>query len=156
VSGRTPEVPGVESMIGLFINTVPVRVRMDAGDTWADLAARVQAEQADLLPHQHESLTSTQRAAGPGSLFDTVVAFENYLADRTAQSVDDATGLRVTGATGYDGAHYPLNLIVVPGPQLRLRLDYRTDRFDRDAVVAVADRLVRLLVSVAGDADRRV
>ncbi|MFF5894265.1 amino acid adenylation domain-containing protein, partial [Streptomyces globisporus] len=156
VSGRTPEVPGVESMIGLFINTVPVRVRMDAGDTWADLAARVQAEQADLLPHQHVSLTDTQRAAGTGSLFDTVVAFENYLADRTAQSVDEATGLRVTGATGYDGAHYPLNLIVVPGPQLRLRLDYRSDRFDRDAVVALADRLVRLLVSVAGDAGRCV
>ncbi|RZB19947.1 non-ribosomal peptide synthetase [Streptomyces sp. F001] len=156
VSGRSPEIPGIENMIGLFINTVPVRVRMDAADTWADLAARVQAEQGALLPHQHLALTETQRAAGPGNLFDTVVAFENYLVDRTAQPVDETPGLRVTGATGYDGAHYPLNLVVVPGPQLRLRLDYRTDRYTRPDADALLDRFVRLLSAVAEDAGQRV
>ncbi|MFD8204677.1 amino acid adenylation domain-containing protein, partial [Streptomyces sp. NPDC059701] len=156
VSGRSPEIPGVESMIGLFINTVPVRVRLGAEDTWADLAVRVQSEQGALLPHQHLSLTEIQRASGTGNLFDTVVAFENYLADRTGQAAEDAGGLRVTGATGYDGAHYPLNLVVVPGPELRLRLDYRDDSITRPDADALLDRLVRILTAVAGDAGERV
>ncbi|MFF1376346.1 amino acid adenylation domain-containing protein [Streptomyces sp. NPDC058308] len=156
VSGRSPEIPGIEGMIGLFINTVPVRVRLDSEDTWADLATRVQDEQGALLPHQHLSLTEIQRAAGTGSLFDTVVAFENYLSPRTANPAEDAGGLRVTGAKGYDGAHYPLNLVIVPGPELRLRLDYRPDNYTRPDADALLDRLVRLLSSVAEDAGRRV
>ncbi|WAL98655.1 amino acid adenylation domain-containing protein [Streptomyces sp. Je 1-369] len=156
VSGRSPEIPGIENMIGLFINTVPVRVRLESTDTWADLAGRVQAEQGALLPHQHVSLTEIQRVAGAGGLFDTVVAFENYLAPRTAHSTDEDGGLRVTGATGYDGAHYPLNLVVVPGPELRLRLDHRTDSYATHDADALLGRLVRILTAVAEDAEQRV
>ncbi|WP_425274907.1 condensation domain-containing protein, partial [Streptomyces flavovariabilis] len=89
-------------------------------------------------------------------MFDTVVAFENYLADRTAQPVDETTGLRVTGAKGHDGAHYPLNLVVVPGSRLRLRLDYRADSYTRPDADALLSRLVRLLTVVAEDADQPV
>ncbi|WP_306338897.1 non-ribosomal peptide synthetase, partial [Streptomyces sp. KL118A] len=176
VSGRSPEIPGIESMIGLFINTVPVRVRLHAEDTWADLAGRVQAEQGALLPHQHLSLTEIQRVAGTGGrdgrggkdgrggrggkdgLFDTVVAFENYLAPRTASpaSTDEDAGLRVTGAAGHDGAHYPLSLVVVPGPELRLRLDHRADSYASPEAEALLDRLVRILTAVAEDAGQRV
>ncbi|WP_425585894.1 condensation domain-containing protein, partial [Streptomyces thioluteus] len=156
VSGRTPEVPGIESMIGLFINTVPVRVRMDAGDTWADLAARVHSEQGALLPHQHLGLTEIQRAAGLGDAFDTVVAVENFPADRGTSADRRPAGLRIAATEGRDATHYPLSLAVAPGDVLKLRLDYRTDRFDHDAVTAVAGRLVRLLTAVAEDADRRV
>ncbi|WP_436849154.1 amino acid adenylation domain-containing protein [Streptomyces atriruber] len=165
VSGRSPEIPGIESMIGLFINTVPVRVRLESEDTWADLAGRVQAEQGALLPHQHLSLTEIQRVAGAGGavaaggtggLFDTVVAFENYLAPRTANPADEGDGLRVTGAAGHDGAHYPLSLVVVPGPELRLRLDHRTDSYASPEAEALLDRLVRILTAVAEDAGQRV
>ncbi|QES44575.1 hypothetical protein DEJ49_29470 [Streptomyces venezuelae] len=168
VSGRSPEIPGVEGMIGLFINTVPVRVRLDSQDTWAGLAGRVQEEQGALLPHQHVSLTEIQRVAGAGGsggvggLFDTVVAFENYLSPRTAHSADGdgdgdgEGGLRVTGATGYDGAHYPLTLVVVPGPELRLRLDHRTDSYTSSDADAVLGRLVRILTAMAEDAGQRV
>ncbi|MFD8607246.1 condensation domain-containing protein, partial [Streptomyces globisporus] len=156
VSGRTPEVPGVESMIGLFINTVPVRVRMDAGDTWADLAVRVHGEQGALLPHQHLGLTEIQRAAGLGDAFDTVVAVENFPAARDTSAERRAAGAKIAAIEGRDATHYPLSLAVTPGDSLKLRLDYRSDRFDRDAVAVLADRLVRLLVSVAGDAGRCV
>ncbi|MFJ9324733.1 condensation domain-containing protein, partial [Streptomyces globisporus] len=156
VSGRTPEVPGVETMIGLFINTVPVRVRMDAGDTWADLAVRIHGEQGALLPHQHLGLTEIQRAAGLGDAFDTVVAVENFPAARDTSAERPAAGAKIAAIEGRDATHYPLSLAVAPGDSLKLRLDYRSDRFDRDGVVVLADRLVRLLVSVAGDAGRCV
>ncbi|MFQ6212491.1 condensation domain-containing protein, partial [Bacillus mobilis] len=61
VAGRPPEVPGVERMVGLFINTVPVRIRPHAADTLGDLARRVQAEQSALMAHQHLSLADIQQ-----------------------------------------------------------------------------------------------
>jgi non-ribosomal peptide synthetase component F len=78
VSGRSPEVPGVESMIGVFINTLPVRVRLDPAEPLDRLLARVQTEQSRLLDHQHLGLAELQRMAGAGELFDTLVVFENY------------------------------------------------------------------------------
>ncbi|WP_306338920.1 condensation domain-containing protein, partial [Streptomyces sp. KL118A] len=156
VSGRSPEIPGVESMIGLFINTVPVRVRLDSEDTWADLAVRVQAEQGALLPHQHLSLTDIQRTAGLGDAFDTVMAVENFPADRGTSADRRASRLTAASTQGRDATHYPLSLAVSPGEVLKLRLDFRADRFDRRTVDVIAGRLMRLLSSVAEDAGQRV
>ena len=78
VSGRPAGVPDVERMVGLFINTVPVRVRVREDETLAGLLARVQAEQAELLPHHYLPLPRIQHAAGHGALFDTLTVFENY------------------------------------------------------------------------------
>jgi nonribosomal peptide synthetase CepB len=75
VAGRPAELPGVESMVGLFINTVPVRVRLEPGQSFADLLAELQAVQAGLLPHQHLSLTEIQRAAGSAASFDTLMVY---------------------------------------------------------------------------------
>ncbi|WP_336883354.1 condensation domain-containing protein, partial [Rhodococcus globerulus] len=72
VAGRPPQVAGVESMIGLFVNTVPVRVRLDRGETLGSLLGRIQAEQAGLLDHQYVGLADIQRVAGPGAVFDTM------------------------------------------------------------------------------------
>ncbi|MER6999744.1 amino acid adenylation domain-containing protein [Streptomyces sp. NPDC000410] len=78
VSGRTTEVQDLDSAVGLFINTVPVRVSLRADEPLTDLLRRVQDEQAALLDHQHLGLADIQRIAGGGELFDTLVVFENY------------------------------------------------------------------------------
>src|SRR5690606_39658223 len=79
VSGRAAGVPGIESMVGLFVNTVPVRVQTDSGQPFAHLAAQLQSAQAELLGHQHLGLGELQRLAGAdGDLFDTLVVVENY------------------------------------------------------------------------------
>ena len=68
-------------MLGLFINTVPVRVHLDPAQTMAELLAELQEQQAALLAHQHLGLSEIQRIAGPGASFDTLIAFENFPAD---------------------------------------------------------------------------
>ncbi|WP_254406806.1 condensation domain-containing protein, partial [Streptomyces sp. AC627_RSS907] len=88
VSGRPAELPGVESMVGLFINTVPIRVRLRYEETLAALIGRLQAEQAALLPHHHLGLGDIQRIGGVGPLFDTLAVFENYL----VEGAEDAAG----------------------------------------------------------------
>ncbi|MDW4908654.1 amino acid adenylation domain-containing protein [Streptomyces sp. ADMS] len=157
VSGRDAEVEGIESMIGLFINTLPTRFRWEPSDTLADLLGRLQDEQAQLLDHQHLGLAELQRVAGlagAGELFDTLVVFENYPA---ATDLADPTGtLRLTGHEFHDAVHYPLALIVKPGRRLDLRLKHRAQRLDADAVRRIADRLSRILHALAADPGQSV
>ncbi|WP_433047028.1 amino acid adenylation domain-containing protein [Dactylosporangium sp. CS-033363] len=135
VSGRPAGLAGVEDMVGLFINTVPVRVRARPSDTWAGFLARLQGEQAALLDHQYLGLADVQRLAGVGELFDTLTVFESYPTGGAAAAVP---GLAVGGGIPVDATHYPLSLVVVPGERLRLRLEHRPDLYPRDA----ADRLL--------------
>ncbi|WP_256091297.1 condensation domain-containing protein, partial [Streptomyces griseus] len=124
VSGRPAEVPGATEMIGLFVNTVPVRVTVRPQETLAALAARLQDEFTALLPHHHLGLAAIQRAAGHGVLFDTLTALENYPADGIP-ALAGATGLGLEEITGRDATHYPLTFAAVPGERLALRVTHR-------------------------------
>ncbi|MFD0662184.1 condensation domain-containing protein [Thermocatellispora tengchongensis] len=146
VSGRPADVPGVESMIGLFINTVPVRVAFDPAATVAGTLRRLQDEQARLLAHQHLGLGEIHRLAGWQRLFDTLVVFENYPVERAAPG---AVGLRVTGSAGWDATHYPLSLIVLQDGGLTLRLGYQPDAFDAGTAAGILARLNRVLAAFA-------
>ncbi|MEV5687358.1 amino acid adenylation domain-containing protein [Streptomyces sp. NPDC052164] len=155
VSGRPPEIEGVEGIVGLFINTVPVRIRLDAGESLRALLLRVQDEQSALLDHHYIGLTEIQRAAGHGELFDTLVAFESYPVD--AESLRGSLGdLTITGTSGSDATHYPLTLIAVPGRRLQLRLGFRTGLFAEDTVAGLLDRLEAVLRTLSEDGTRPV
>ncbi|WP_405392676.1 amino acid adenylation domain-containing protein [Streptomyces sp. NBC_01102] len=158
VSGRPPEIPGVESMVGLFINTVPVRLRPEPGETLAALLARLQEEQGRLLGSQHVGLTEIHGVTGLDRLFDTLAVFENYPMDdealRSAQR--GLPGLAVTGFSGTDAAHYPLTLTIAPGDALRITFGFRAGALDRAEVARTVDRTRRLLTAMAHGLDRRV
>ncbi|MGA5207436.1 amino acid adenylation domain-containing protein [Streptomyces variegatus] len=155
VSGRTPQLPGVESMVGLFINIVPVRVRVAPERSLSELVGEVQRAQSALTAHHHLGLSDIQRAAGVPELFDTMMVFENYPWDEPAQdgAPGPATEVRVAPALerGRDATHYPLTLVAAPGRRLYLRLDYREDLFDRATAQALLDRLRLVLTAVAED-----
>ena len=149
VAGRPADLAGVEQMVGLFINTLPLRIRLRPGTPLTTLLADIQESQSQLLAYQHVGLAEIQRVAGAGELFDTLVVFENYPVDRAVLAELD-TGVRVAGVKGYDAAHYPLSLMVMPGERLHLRLDFDPTRFEWGTAESVAARFVRLLeVAVA-------
>jgi amino acid adenylation domain-containing protein len=158
VSGRPPELPGVEEIVGLLINTLPVRVRVDLAESLADLLTRVQNDQLSLMPYQYLGLADIHRLVGVNRLFDTTVVFENHPAGHQAIAGVE-TGLRVTArkddaVTGI--MHYPLSLTAVPGEQLALDLNYRPDAFERTVVQRLAGRLDRLLEAIASTPDRPI
>ena len=153
VSGRPPEIPGIERMVGLLINTIPVRVRLDAAEPVAGLLARLQEEQSRLSEADFLGLTDIQRLTGLGELFDTLYIFENYPVVRDLETGD---GLRITGAEGSDGAHYPLGLAVMPSETLRLRLDHDLAAFDEETAESILTRLCRLAEALIADPDRPV
>ncbi|WP_051163585.1 non-ribosomal peptide synthetase, partial [Nocardia brevicatena] len=154
VSGRSAQVSGIESMIGLFINTVPVRVRLDHRESLAQLLRRIQTEQAALLDHHHLGLARIQQIAGPGAMFDTVTAFESYPIDWSGLSEDtDIAGMRVLGVHGRDAAHYPFGLIIHQDTRLHLIFKYLPELLDRSRIDALAERVLRVLDTIAENID---
>ncbi|WP_405686737.1 amino acid adenylation domain-containing protein [Streptomyces sp. NBC_00057] len=146
-SGRPPEVPGIETMVGMFINTIPVRVRLDPADSFLGNLARLQEEQTELLAHQYVRLGRLQQLSGFDELFDTVVTVENYPGGDGDEPQD---GLRLTAMGGHDAAHYPFRLIAgLDGARLHMELEYRTDLVEPAAARTVAERLAHGLAAVA-------
>ncbi|MET9608864.1 amino acid adenylation domain-containing protein [Streptomyces sp. NPDC006512] len=153
VSGRPPAVTDVDSMVGNFINTLPVRVEYAPGDTLAEVLGRLQNRQAGLLEHHHYGLTQIQQAAGVQSLFDTLVVFESYPIDREGlgAAAEAADGIAFTGLRPSTATNYPLALMAAADPHLQLVLQYAPGVFGREAVEALAARLVRVLRQLAAD-----
>ncbi|MGW7276289.1 amino acid adenylation domain-containing protein [Streptomyces sp. NPDC054864] len=153
VSGRPAAVTGVESMVGMFINTLPVRVEYAPGDTLAEILARLQSRQAGLLEHHHYSLTEIQQSAGLPTLFDTLVVFESYPVDQEGigAATEAADGIAITGLRPSNGTHYPLALMAAVDTNLQFLLQYTPGAFDHDTVQAYADRFVRILEQLAAD-----
>ncbi|WSG61650.1 amino acid adenylation domain-containing protein [Nocardia sp. NBC_01730] len=154
VSGRPPQIAGIESMIGLFVNTLPVRVRLDTTESLGQLVDRIQAEQAALLDCHYVGLTDIERAAGPGTVFDTMTVFESYPVDRGGLTADtDIAGMRVVDVTGTDAAHYPLGVVAHVDTRLHLTIKYLPELFDHDTMDATLYRVLHVLSAVAADPD---
>ncbi|WP_433566908.1 amino acid adenylation domain-containing protein [Nocardia sp. CA-151230] len=147
VSGRPPQLEGVDGMVGLFANTVPVRVRFDVDEPVWKLLSRLQSEQVSLLDCHHVGLTEIQRTAGAGELFDSLLAFESYPVDvdglRHAYGTID--GLEITDLRAVNFTHYPVAVEVQLGSQLRIAVQHRRDLVTTAMARALGDRL-RLLI----------
>ena len=152
VSGRPAELAGMESMVGLFINTVPVRANITPATTATDLIGQLQDAHNDTLEHQHLALSEIHRATGHDQLFDTLFVYQNYPVDPAA--LFGANELAVTGFTSHESTHYPLTVVAQPGPQLGLRVEYDTAVFDADSIAALVERLQRVLVVMTTDPQR--
>ncbi|WP_422736337.1 amino acid adenylation domain-containing protein [Micromonospora sp. WMMD729] len=115
VAGRPDDLPGAESIVGLLINTVPLRVRLDPAAPFVETLRAVQDQQVTSREYEHQSLTDITRAGElpPGTpLFHSIVVFQNHPPLPAGLSPVD-----VVESTGY-----PLTLVVEPTPELVLRL----------------------------------
>ena len=149
VSGRPVEVAGAESMVGLLINTVPVRAHITQATTAADLLDQLHSAHNHTLDHQHLALNEIHRATGHDQLFDTLFVYENYPIDTAA--LLSANGLTITEFTGREANHYPLTMQATPGTELGFRIEYDTDVFDTESIDTLIKRLQRVLLAMIAD-----
>lgn len=142
LAGRPHELPGVETAVGLFINTLPARVRVRPDATVESWLRELHGELAALRRHEFTPLVRVQEWSPlpPGvPLFESVVAFENVPG---AEGPPQGGGeLRFGRGRYLFRTNYPLNLLVVPGREMLLRANYDAGRFEGDAV----QRLLRCL-----------
>ncbi len=149
VSGRPTEVPGAETMVGLMINTVPVRVTLTPTTTIAGLLEELHTAHNRTLEHQHLALTDIHRATGHDQLFDTLFVYENYPIDTTALLRNN--GLAITDFNGSESTHYPLTMQARPDREMLLRVEYDTHVFDAAGIDTVIERFHRALVAMTTD-----
>ncbi|WP_324681918.1 non-ribosomal peptide synthetase, partial [Mycobacterium sp. 663a-19] len=154
VSGRPAEMSGADTMVGLLINTVPVRASVTAATTVADLLDQLHGANNHTLDHQHLALTEIHRVTGHERLFDTLFVYENYPIDSGALFGNE--GLAITEISGRESTHYPLAMVARPDRELSLRVEFDTGIFDPESIEVLVERLQRLLAAMAADPGRRL
>ncbi|HSF41596.1 MAG TPA: condensation domain-containing protein, partial [Thermoanaerobaculia bacterium] len=146
VSGRPYDLDGVESMVGMFINVLPVRVQVDLGARLVPWLRAIQEHQIEQREYEYSALEQIQAWSGVPHevrLFDSLLVFENYPTDPLAQSKAEEVGF--TQARLAESNHNALSLYVVPRNGLELRIAYHWKRFGRAAVERMLGHLVALL-----------
>ncbi|MFJ3925914.1 amino acid adenylation domain-containing protein [Streptomyces sp. NPDC090022] len=157
VSGRPTDLAGVDSMVGMLINTLPVRVDVDPAAPVGQWLARVQAAQVEARQYEYVPLPQIQgwSAVERGTaLFESLVVFENYPMDDEAAA---AHGLRLRGLEGTEATNFPLNLIAYAGAELAYTLAYDAELYDEESAERICAHLDALLADIAaGGPDRPV
>ncbi|WP_456439958.1 amino acid adenylation domain-containing protein [Caldithrix abyssi] len=148
VSGRPPQLHGVENMVGMFINTLPVRVRFDQRTTILDLLKDLQKQAAATRDVEFTPLVEIQgwlELPREMPLFDTIVVFENYPVDSAMQRVQ--ASIQFSDFHSFEKSNYPLSLIAAFSNVLSLKLAYENARVDKEQIDLLIDQLKSILQS---------
>ncbi|WP_164014774.1 non-ribosomal peptide synthase/polyketide synthase [Pyxidicoccus trucidator] len=156
VAGRPPELPAAESMIGLFINTLPVRVRLPERERLVPWLQELQAQQSQVRQHEATPLAQLQgwcEVPRGTPLFDSLFAFENYPLDGSVR--ERANRLAVKDLRSSEHTHYPLTAVILPRHgELLLKLEYESGRFDTEAMHQLVEHYQMLLEGMLSRADQ--
>ncbi|MCB2411218.1 non-ribosomal peptide synthetase, partial [Hymenobacter lucidus] len=154
VSGRPAEIEGIEETIGLFINTIPVRVQTSAGVPVRELLQSVQQRAIEGTDSHYTQLADIQANSDSGrALFDHIVVFENYPVAEMVQSSMDATTSNVTlqVSDSFEQTNYDFTLIVVPGEATRFQFKYNSLVYDAALMSRLQEHFTRIIEQVAAN-----
>ncbi|MGH3886377.1 MAG: amino acid adenylation domain-containing protein, partial [Pseudonocardiaceae bacterium] len=151
VSGRPADLPGVESMAGMLINTVPTRIEVHESQNVVSWLQELQTTQVEARNFDFVSLAQLQAWSDlPGgvNLFDSAVVFENYPFDE--ESIAEK-GLQIHQFQAVHTTNFALAAVVLPGQRLSIELDYDPALFDATTIERLATHLIRVLNVVIAD-----
>jgi amino acid adenylation domain-containing protein/non-ribosomal peptide synthase protein (TIGR01720 family) len=152
VSGRPPSMVGVESMVGLFINTLPVRVQIKENTDLLVLLKDLQNQQVESEQFSYYSLVEIQAVSDVPrgtSLFESIVVFENYPVDSAV--VENNGSLTVSNFAGIEQTNYPLTVVSGPGEQLCLKVSYDTSRFEDQTISRMLGHFTTILEAIVAN-----
>ncbi len=157
VAGRPAQIPGVEEMMGLFINTVPIPVAPRKGQSVGGYLREVQQTNTRLREYEHVALADIQRWGGSGGrpLFDSIIVFENMPMDETLRSLE-RFGLQFGPLQGSGLTGYAMDLQVVVGESLEIEYCYDRREFGEEQVAAMRSQMEHVLRCMATDSARAV
>ena len=150
VSGRPPEITDVENMVGLFINTLPMGVKLNPDVTVAAWLQEIQQRQVQMREYEYSKLTDIRQIAGFPSgepMFESILVFENYPVNESLKNQGE--DIQVDNIEFHERTNYPLTVAFVPDTGLLLKLNYETKFLSPPAAKLMLQRLRRLLVELA-------
>jgi len=164
VSGRPSQVDKVESIVGLFINTIPVRINSEEGAVFSDLLKNLQEQALESEPHHYISLANIQ---GDHSLkqrlLDHVLIFENYpLVDQiegvvtASEAGSRKMDLSLSRSETYEQTNYDFNVIVVSTGTFSLKLEYNANKFTSAGVERIAAHFFSIIEQIMDNTEKKV
>ncbi|WP_028595417.1 non-ribosomal peptide synthetase [Paenibacillus assamensis] len=151
VSGRPPELSGIETMVGLFINTVPVRIQTKESQSFSALLEQIQEASIASKIHEFIPLAEIQgMSALKQDLVDTIIVYENYPVGQQMEqaSGEDAIGLSITDVEVFEQTNYDLDLTIIPDECLQIKFTYNASVYDDSIIKQAARGLLQLAYQV--------
>ena len=154
VSGRPPHLNGVEDMVGLFINTIPVRVKVDKDDTPVDLFAKVHKHSIDSNNHHYLSLSVIQSLNDLGrSLIEHILIFENYPVQEVIKEDIGRTNsdsgdndLSIESIDVFEQTNYDFNIAVTPtDASIEIEFRYNANCYDKKVIETIKQQFQQLI-----------
>ncbi|MCB2354692.1 non-ribosomal peptide synthetase [Clostridium estertheticum] len=145
VSGRPSELEGIETMVGLFINTLPVRVK-SGSITFDKLLEDIHANALKSQNYDYYSLANIQSASPlKQALLEHIIIFENYPVEKDIEDGKNNgdVGLRIESVKVFEQTNYNFEVVVFPGEEFEIKFRYNSLVYDRDIVKSISSHLVK-------------
>ncbi|MGB3534216.1 MAG: amino acid adenylation domain-containing protein [Microcoleaceae cyanobacterium] len=156
-SGRPASLAGIESMVGLFINTLPVRVKVPDQAVLISWLKKLQVQQSEALQYEYTSLLDIQKwsdiSAG-SSLFKTILVIENYPIDTTL--VESDKSLIIQDVNSIEWTNFPLTILVGLGSELSIKFKYANHLFDTATISRILEHFCILLETMVAHPEQRL
>jgi amino acid adenylation domain-containing protein/thioester reductase-like protein/non-ribosomal peptide synthase protein (TIGR01720 family) len=147
VSGRPSEIPGVERMVGLFINMIPLRIKSRGEEEFSQLLRDVQENSIASRKYEYLAAAEIQaRSTLKGELIDHLFIFENYPV--LGAAAEQYPGYIETGIEYYEQTHYNFNIIVIPWENLYVNFSYNALVYERTLIESIAGNFENVIKQV--------
>ncbi|MCK4258972.1 MAG: amino acid adenylation domain-containing protein, partial [Halanaerobiales bacterium] len=151
VSGRPSEIKGIEKMVGLFINTIPVRINNNLDETFSKLIKRVQKDAIAREKFSYSPLADIQsNSETKQNLITHIMAFENYPLEKEVKNQSDSQELpfRLTGLEMFEQTNYGFNVSVGPSHNLSVKISYNGAIYDKKIIANIGNHFLNIVKTV--------
>lgn len=159
ISGRTSEIENIEEMVGLFINTIPVRIKTESTDTFKSLVNTIQGHTIEIKKYEYSLLAEIQSLTEKGiDLIDHIIGFQNFAINDGFKEISSGNstldlGFSIAGIYSEEQTNYNLDLIISPGTNLVLTIDYNKNIYDDYIISNALNHFNNILEHVLDNAD---
>ena len=156
-TGRPVDIDGVGSMVGLFISTLPVRVKVHPQDTCLAWLKKLQAQQLEMRQYEYSPLVQIQAwSEFPKNtpLFDSLIVFENTPVDKSLQDKDSS--IQLLDVDIFEKTNYPLTIGISPGSELSLEILYERSRYHDATIKSILEHYRTLLEGIAVNCEQHL
>ncbi len=154
VSGRTIDLTDAEHMVGLFINTIPLRISLEPHLKLKDFIKNVQNDMSNAQHHAYLPLSKIQAQVGDGNLFDTAYVFENYPITEDSDNLSkNPNAFSIKRTRVLEKTEYNLSIAVIPSDYIEIKLSYQNNNFSSEDISLIANSLKSIIFNLLDNSE---
>ncbi|NEZ84183.1 amino acid adenylation domain-containing protein [Clostridium botulinum] len=151
VSGRNANIEGIDRMVGLFINTIPVRIKTESGMSFVELIKEIQKLSLESSKYDYYPLAEIQsKTKLKNELINNIVVYENYYIDNSSINLNEKINKKfiMENMKSREETNYDLNLIIGPSEELNIKLSYNKKIYDDYIIEKISKQLALIIDTI--------